>query len=520
MRLGILHGPSFNVLSGLEKSLQYYKRGINMSKKIAVLGLLGISLSGCITVGPDYKKPKESIKKDAEWSKVTNENFSSAQPLAESWWKIFNDPLLDELIETAKKNNYDLKIAIANVAEARARLGIARGDGGLMVGADGAVGRVGEPENDFTNKSTIYNDYGVGMDASWEIDVFGRIRRQVESSTAEYIATAEDRNNVMISLYAQVATTYFEIRSLQASLKAIRSNVKAQEKIYRLTKDKFDNGITNKLDVAQASLVLANTRASIPSIEIQLDKALNTITVLLGEQPPGQFRKQLEEVIDIPLVPGNVAVGVPFDILRQRPDVRRAEKLLAAQVAKIGVAEAEIYPSFSLNGNISYSTDAHALFSSDTRGFSFGPAVRWNILQGGKIKSQIAVEDAKSLQALYRYEKTVLRAMTEVEDAMTSFILQRIEMEAQRSAYAAAKESLDLSLELYSQGLTDFQNVQQSQTQFLEVDQSLAASKGESAKNLVRVYKSIGGGWNPNNPMKDTLDVKKERTEKIDTLSE
>lgn len=490
-----------------------------MNKKFAVLGLLGLSLSGCMTVGPDYGKPKNSIKKDAKWSNSNKEMFNSQLKSTETWWKVFNDPLLDEMIETAKKNNYDIKIAIATVAEARARLGISKSDGGLMVGTDAQVGRQGTPANSLAPSGSIDNNYGVGMDASWEIDVFGRIRRQVESATAEYVATAEDRNNVMITLYAQVATTYFEIRSLQASLKAVRSNVKAQQQIYKLTKDKFDNGITNKLDVAQASLVLATTRIAIPSLEIKLTNALNSITVLLGERPPGTFRKRLETIIDIPLVPGNVAVGVPANILRQRPDVRKAERLLAAQVARIGIAEAEIYPTFSLNGSINYTTGANALFSSDTRGFSFGPAMRWDILRGGKIKSQIAVEDAKSLQALYKYEQTILRALTEVENAMTAFILQRVEMKAQKEAYDAAKESLDLSLELYSQGLTDFQNVQQSQTQFLDVDQNLAGAKGESAKNLVQVYKSIGGGWDPENPMKDTLDLSKEREEKIDILS-
>ena len=491
-----------------------------MSNKFVAFGLIGLSLSGCMTVGPDYKKPKNSIEKDAKWSNESNEAFNAKQASTETWWTVFNDKLLDEMIATAKKNNYDIKIAIAAVAEARARLGISKSDGGLMVGTGAQVGRHGTPANALDRNGSIDNNYGVGMDASWEIDVFGRIRRQVESATAEYIATAEDRNNVMITLYAQVATTYFEIRSLQASLKAVKSNVKAQEGIYKLTKDKFDSGITNKLDVAQASLVLASTRIAIPSLEIKLTNALNSISVLLGERPPGTFRDRLEKVIDIPLVPGNVAVGVPFNILRQRPDVRKAERLLAAQVAKIGIAEAEIYPTFSLNGSINYTTGSNALFSSDTRGFSFGPAMRWDILRGGKIKSQIAVEDARSLQALFRYEQTILRALTEVENAMTAFILQRVEMQAQKEAYAAAKESLDLSLELYSQGLTDFQNVQQSQTQFLEVDQNLAGAKGESAKNLVQVYKSIGGGWDPANPMKDTLDLSKARAEKIDILSE
>jgi len=491
-----------------------------MNRKIVVIGLLGLSLSGCMTVGPDYETPKNSIKEDAKWSNGSKADFSSETPSAETWWKVFNDPLLNEMIETAKKNNYDIKIAIAAVAEARARLGLSKSDGGLNVGATGQVSRNGTPANAIQPNGSIDDSYGVGMDASWEIDVFGRIRRQVESATAEYVATAEDRNDVMITLYAQVATTYFEIRSLQASLKAVKSNVEAQEKIYKLTKDKFDNGITNKLDVAQASLVLATTRTAIPSLEIRLTNALNSISVLLGERPPGTFRTRLEKVIDIPLVPGNVAVGIPANILRQRPDVRRAERLLAAQVAKIGIAEAEIYPTFSLNGSINYATDSNALFSSDTRGFSFGPAMRWDILRGGKIKSQIAVEDARSLQALYRYEQTILRALNEVENSMTAFILQRVEMQAQKQAYDAAKESLDLSLELYSQGLTDFQNVQQSQTQFLEVDQALAGAKGESAKNLVQVYKSIGGGWDPDNPMKDTLDLSKAREENIDILSE
>lgn len=464
----------------------------------ALLLLLG----GCAAVGPDYAAPPK-IEMAAEWSNSADPAFLPTGQSIKNWWTLFNDPLLNELIDAASKNNLDVRVALASVAEARAQLGIINGDKAPVVGigADAVRGDGLDPGG------SIDTRYTTGLDATWEIDLFGQIRREVEAATADYQATEEQLNDVMITLYAEVARTYLTIRALQASLVAATGNIESQKQVLDLTRKRFKHGLSTDLDVAQAKRTLALSEAKVPPLKINLSEAINTISVLIG-QAPGKLNKRLENIQPVPLPEGPVTVGVPSTLLRQRPDIRKAERQLAAQVARIGVAKGELYPKLSLNGTFNFSaTDAGALFSGNNSGFSFGPSLRWNIFQGGKVRNLIKAEDARTLQALFIYERTVLNALNEAENAMTAYLEQQVQFEAQKRALSAAKRSHELATSLYKQGLSDFQNVLDAQTALFDTENQVAGARGQTAVNLVAIYKSIGGGWDPNVPFESQIDL-------------
>jgi len=449
-------------------------------------------LCGCTTVGPDYKAPE--MQPPEEWQKIEDPSLKPDKTDIREWWKIFDDPMLSRLIAMAADSNHDLRIAVARVNEARARLGVVSGQTAPVVNtvSGGTVDRAGG-ETGAADAST-HTRFSAGLDASWEIDLFGRISRSIEAETAEFQAAAEDRNDVMVTMYAEVARTYLEIRTLQARLMSANGNIASQKDVLKLTQKRFKHGLATALDVAQAERVLASSEAAIPPLRIQLNQDINTMGVLMG-RAPGHLYEELSKVSAIPLPPASVAVGVPADLLRQRPDIRKVERQLAAQTARIGVATADLYPSFSLSGSIGIGFSD--LVTGGGTGFSFGPSLRWNIFDGGRIRNQIKVEDARTEQALLNYERTVLNALNEVENAMTAFLEQRIQYEAQQRAAAAAQKSLKLSTKLYKDGLIDFQSVLDAQLALFDFENQVAEAQGNAAANVVRLYKSLGGGWDP-----------------------
>jgi NodT family efflux transporter outer membrane factor (OMF) lipoprotein len=468
-------------------------KGFNLRKAFIPLFLLFI-LTGCATVGPDYKTPEIEVSKN--WNTPNDPALLPQKEIARDWWLLFNDPVLNRLIKKAEKNNLDLLTAIARVEETRARLGVAMGDKLPSGDFNAGVSRIQTSKNS-GNTGYIDTYYSSGIGASWEIDLFGRIRRSVEAAKAELDASMESRTDVLISLYSNVSLNYLEIRTNQERLRAAKSNIDSQKELLKLTKSRLENGLATELDLRQAERLLASAQADVPPLRISISKGINNLSVLLGEKP-GYLYDELIKPGDIPLPPLKATIGVPADLLRQRPDIRRAERLLAAQTARIGVAKAALYPSFSLTGTFGFeSVNADDLFNADSNVFSFGPSLRWNIFSGGRIRNLVKAQDAVTKRYLFSYEQSILNALREVENALKAYIEDRVRLDALKRSVTAARQSVELATNLYKQGLVDFQPVLDAKRDQFNFENQLAAARGNSAANFVRLYAALGGGWNP-----------------------
>ena len=461
---------------------------------VMVPALLALLLAaGCAVVGPDYKPPKAQVP--GTWQGIKDPALVPRKGDIQRWWEVFHDSLLSRLIAEAARENLDVRVAWARVKEARALVGVAAGAEVPSLDASGSSTWQRTSKYDSVPGGVTDSNHRIGVDASWEIDLFGRIKRTIEAAEADYQATEEDRLDTLVTLYGEVALTYIEVRTLQARLEAARKNIASQREVVGLTRSRFKHGLATDLDVAQAVQVLASSEAELPPLRTALTQAINKLALLLGKQP-GALYQELSRPKAIPLPPPKVAVGVPADILRQRPDVRRAERQLAAQTARIGVATADLYPSFSLTGSLGLSaTDPGYWGRSGSHFFSIGPSFQWNIFDGGRIRSQIKVEDARTEQALLTYEQTVLKALHEVENAMVAYRQQRARLRALERTVNASRRTVRLALRLYKEGLKDFQSVLDAQRSLFTYDNQLAQAKGEVANNLVRIYKALGGGW-------------------------
>jgi NodT family efflux transporter outer membrane factor (OMF) lipoprotein len=467
---------------------------------LAVVGLV-VLLTGCITAGPDYVEPE--LETPDAWHTAATEGLAEGEASLQTWWKVFENPQLDSLIERALESNLSLELALWRVEEARALRGVAAGARVPQVDFSGESSRsepsdkgaLGDlaPPGGFDAQNL--HDYNIG--AVWELDLFGRIRRSVESADASLQASVEDYRDVLVSLLAEVALNYVDVRSLQERIQLANANVEAQLETLGLTQDRFKTGLVSALDVAQAESNLANTESLIPTLETQLQLALNRLAVLLG-QAPGAVHAELEEVHPLPSEPQDVTVGLPANLLRQRPDVRRAERQLAAQTARVGVATADLYPTFSLGGFLGVqATSSGDLTSSDSLTWGVGLPIRWNLFAGGRIRSQIRAEEARTEQAMLAYELTVLFALEETEGAMVAYENEQIRRSLLARSVDATERSLELVLTQYRAGLTDFQNVLDTQRTLLNRQDDLAASRGQVVRNLIALYRSLGGGWTP-----------------------
>jgi NodT family efflux transporter outer membrane factor (OMF) lipoprotein len=486
-----------------------------MATMIAVL----LSVA-CVTVGPDYQRPETEVP-DA-WFEAATAGLEDGTAPLETWWRVFDDPQLDSLVARSAAGNLTLREALWRVEEARAARGIAASSRLPQVGFSGESSRsepsdngpLGElaPPDGF--EAGDLHDYGVS--AFWEIDVFGRIRRQVEAADATTEATVESYRDVLVSLYAEVALAYIDARTQQERLKLAQTNVEGQEDTLQLTEDRFDAGLVSALDVAQAESNLANTRSLIPVIERDLERAFNRLAVLLGEAP-GAVHDELANEVPIPREPQDVAVGLPAELLRQRPDVRQAERLLAAQTARIGVAKADLYPTFSLAGFLGLQATEFGDLTDDgsvTWGFSL--PIRWEIFSGGRIRSQVRVEEARTEQLLATYERTVLLALEEAENAMVAYGTELERRQRLAEAVDATQRSLELVLTQYTAGLTDFQNVLDTQRTLLTREDELARAEGIAVANLVRLYRALGGGWDPDLDQQPIVTSDEERVARVD----
>lgn len=469
---------------------------INFSKYLSRLsaGLAIAALAGCASVGPNYVPPKTPVSVD--WSTQLRGGLNGQEGEGETlaaWWTTLDDPALSRLIERAVSGNLDVKKAEARIREARAQRGIAQADRFPTLDASGSAVRSRGSEETGSGKTRSL--YAAGIDAGWELDIFGGVRRSVEAAEADLGATQEGLRDTLVSLLAETALNYIEVRTYQARLVIAEANLAAQSETYQLTVWRFEAGIGDELAVEQARYNLENTRSQIPNLRTGSEKALNRIAVLLGEQP-GKVHKELESYKPIPVTPVQVAIGVPAEVLRRRPDVRRAERELAAQTARIGVATAELYPKFKLSGSIGLEAFSFGnLLSWASRTLSGSSGVSWRIFDAGAIRQNIEVQSALQEQDLIAYEASVLGALEEVENALMAYAEEQNRRQSLTETLRAARRAVDLAEYKYQSGLADFNNVLDAQRSLLSFQDQLAQSEGTVTSNLVRLYKALGGGW-------------------------
>ncbi len=470
----------------------------------AILVLFALLLSGaCVKVGPDFVRPDAPVLPN--WLEATDSRISGSPAEHGVWWKEFDDPVLDRLIDAAHLQNLTLRIAGVRVLEARAQLGIAIG--GLYPQSQFVSGaltynRISDRSTQavFSSSNLTYAQSVVGLSASWEIDFWGKFRRAIESADAGLHVSVADYENALVSLTADVATSYILIRTLEKRIEIARQNVETQIESLKIAEARFHNGTTSQRDVEQAATLLNDTRASIPALEAQLRQSKDALSVLLG-LPPSDLTDMLAGATGIPVPPPRIAVGIPADLLRRRPDVRSAELQAAAQSALIGVARAELFPAFSLSGTFGFlSTNFGGSRLSDmfrwgSREYTAGPGVQWSIFNYGRLTNNVRVQDALFQQLLISYQQTVLKAQQEVEDNLAGFLRAEERAEFLARAVDAAKRSLDLALLQYRGGVTDFTTVLTAQKALLSEQDSLAATLGSVSQNLVGVYRALGGDW-------------------------
>ncbi|MBN1932281.1 MAG: efflux transporter outer membrane subunit [Desulfobacterales bacterium] len=453
-----------------------------------------ISLTGCAAVGPDYMPPESGAP--AVWHTELRQGLSAEamdpKQLA-AWWTILDDPVLTGLIEQAVNNNLDLKQALSKVREARARRGISRAEQFPVLDASGSAGRNKSSENSGSGATRSF--YSVGFDAGWEVDVFGGVRRAMEAAEADLAANREYLRDVLVTLTAEVALNYIDVCIFQTRLAVAEGNLVIQQQTFDLTQSRRRAGLSDELALQQSRYNLENTRAQIPALRSGLEEAKNRQAVLIGKVP-GEVHELLAETRPIPVIAPTVAVGVPAETLRRRPDIRMAERNLAAQTARIGVATADLYPRFRLAGSIGLESLKSAdLLKSASETWSIGPSVSWNIFDAGTIRRNIEVQSAIQEQYLLAYEAAVLGALEEVENALTAYAEEQLRRERLVAAVDAARQVELFARNQYNAGLVDFTTVLDAQRSLLSFEDQLAQSDGTVASNLIRLYKALGGGW-------------------------
>ncbi len=502
-------------------------RRANLRQLLLPVAAASVSMS-CM-VGPNYRVPDDAMP--AGWGQTgtdtaaTRPSVTTTRPVViTQWWATFNDPVLDSLVARAARANLDLRQARARVIEARASRAAARAsllpsldfapsyqhtrvsqNGVAGFGGGGSGGGVTvNPQPGPTGSGAIpggafpseFDLYQVGFDASWELDVFGGARREVEAADADLGASVERQRDALVTVLAEVARNYVELRALQRRLDIARANLAAQRETLEITRDRAKNGVTTQLDVSRAVALVATTAATLPALEAAVRQSIDRLALLIGRTPDDEFAAELSRPAPVPGVPAEVPVGLPSDLLRRRPDVRQAERELAAATARVGVATADLFPRFSLTGAAGLqSLDAGNLFDWDSRFYSLGPSVRWHLFDAGRVRANIAIQGARAERALAAYQKTVLTAVQEAHTALVNYANEQVRRQSLREAADADRTSLDLARQQYRQGLVDFLTVLDAQRSLLASEDALAQSDQAVANDLVAIYKALGGGW-------------------------
>ena len=447
-------------------------------------------VAGCM-VGPDYRAPQYPVPE--VWSGST----ATQMVAITNWWTKFNDATLNSLIARAITTNFDLKIAESRVRQARAQRGVVAAGFWPSLDASGQYRRQrsGAAAYPFTGDM-----YQAGLDASWEIDIFGGVRRNIEAADADILASVENRRAAFISLTAEVALNYLNLRGYQQQLVIAQENITAQERTAALTRKKFP-AFVSKLDVANAEAQLATTRAAIPPLESAARQTIFALSILLAREPAA-LTSELETAAPLPPTPPEVPVGLPSDLLRHRPDVRAAEAALHGATARIGVATAALFPQFSLTGNIGTSgTTPSALVNWNNRTYSFGPTVSWTLFAAGSIVANIEVQNELEQQALLAYRKTVLTALNDVESALIAYVKEQQHRVALTAAVTSNREAVELATRLYTEGQTDFLSVLTAQGALYAAQNALVQSESAVTTDLIAIYKTLGGGWENEPPI-------------------
>lgn len=491
-----------------------------------VLGLL----TGCsLKIGPDFAEPE--IPTSSDWLNAGKTEMKKGP--VRNWWTLFDDPILNRLIDRAYKNNLGVQAAALRIMEARAKLGIARSFLFPQFGelrADGLYERLSEQspyEQDLKDYSFPY--YQTGFDTAWEIDLWGKFRRGIEASAAKLATETLEYDDVLVSLTAEVASAYIQIRTFEERLKIAWENADLQKRTFLITESQFRNGINTELDMQQANALQQKTLAEITHIETGLRQSRNALCQLLG-LPPTNLERELSGPNGIPEVHGSNDFGIPADVLRRRPDVRKAAFEAAAQSAHIGIAKSELLPSLTLVGSVGFASgqidavDALNAISPSGLAGKIGPTIRWPILQFGRLKNNVRAQDAKFQSTLTQYRNTVLHALREVEDGLIDYRQSLHRVTRLKEGVASSRRAADLAILQYQNGLEDYTRVLNSELFLVEQQDRLIASQGDIAKSLILVYKALGGGWEirGDHPLvpADTVKLMKERTDWGDLLDE
>jgi NodT family efflux transporter outer membrane factor (OMF) lipoprotein len=473
-----------------------------------------LTAAGC-TVGPNYRPPQTPMPA-AYGSTTQPTSLATSQPAAAAtqpisvdttqWWRTFSDPALDRLVDQALKANLDLRQAEARVREARALRRIAGSNYYPTVDASGQYTRSKGSKNLGSRgvsvgpggAATLGQEtdlWQAGFDASWEIDVFGGIRRGVEAAEADLAATIADRNNVIVSLLGEVGRNYMELRGFQRRIAIARENVTSQSESLDLTRAKFRAGLSNDLDVAQAEAQVATTESQIPALETSAQQVAHALAVLVG-QTPESLVDELGQPAPLPAPPPGVPLGLPSELLRRRPDIMSAERQLAAATARIGVETADLFPRFTLSGSLGQqSTKFARLADGNSTFWSIGPDVSLPIFNAGRLRAAVDVEKARTDQALANYERTVLQALADVEDALVAFEKEQTRRAILVQAVQSNRRAVNLSEQLYQRGLAPFLNVLDAQRALYVVEDQLVQSDITVSSSAVALFKALGGGW-------------------------
>lgn len=462
--------------------------------------LIAVLLLGGCAVGPDFKRPSPDVPQ--QWMGAQAMPGQEASSALSSWWLTFNDPALSSLIERGIRFNLDLKIAGQRLRQSRAALSGA--SSGLFPSLDASARyqrsgtHLPDDSDDLSGTSTrsgSQNLYRSGFDSSWEIDLFGGVRRSIEAARADTQASVENERGVLVSLVSEIGIDYMELRGLQEQLRITRENLKIQERSAQITRKRFDAGFASALDVANAEAQTATTRAQIPSQEASVRQTIYRIGLLLGENPAALV-DELSPEKPLPTLPGRIPLDLPSELLERRPDIRLAEARFHAATARIGVARADLFPRFFLTGSASLQANALESWSSSiTRLWAIGPSVSWNIFQGGLTQSRIEGNRALAEQSLLEYRKSILVALQEVESALLAFDKEAQRQASLQTAVESSRHAVDLAERLYAGGENDFLSVLVSQRSLYASQAELARSRDRNAANLITLYKALGGGW-------------------------
>jgi len=460
-----------------------------------IVTIVLVMASACM-VGPDYVRP--STPTAPNWLETKQGSLTTETPSVERWWQSFQDPALSRLVETAYRQNLSLRAAGLRVLQAQARRAVAIGnlfpqEQALSASYTRSRTSLNSALGSLENRDT--DTWQAGFDAAWELDFWGKFRRAIEASDADLLAAVAEYDDVLVSLVAEVAATYVRIRVLDERLKVARDNVRVQHDSLEIARVRFEAGGTSELDVQQATTLLKDTEATIPGLGIVARQAMDSLCVLLG-MPPTELAELLGGEGRVPRVPATMAVGIPADLMRRRPDVRRAEQAAMAQSARIGVSVADLLPSFQLVGSVGLSAeDAGKFFEGRSFQADAGPAIRWPILNYGRLVNNVRVQDATFQELAVTYANTVLVAQQDVEDALVGYLRGNEQVERLGESVAAAQRAVDVSLVQYREGATDFTSVLNTQQSKIREEDLLASTKGAVALSVIALNKALGGGW-------------------------